>query len=231
MGNMDKKVPPGLLAIDAGHAKGIGVLGHGRNVLNWTTALPAQVLGDVEMQLAASQLVDLCGAQRWNAKAPLVNGGSLDAELPCRFTLGAEMSNNVGCEHLPTSYPTGNDHVNDATSEDGAVSQVMEKKKTSEATEETMGHRVRTLREAKGVSQSRLAAIVGVTRAAIHKLENGDTTHPKNDTLLRIADALGTDPYFLVWGPGRVAPGEPPPDRPTDATGRFRVGGRGTRSR
>jgi transcriptional regulator with XRE-family HTH domain len=68
---------------------------------------------------------------------------------------------------------------------------------------ETMGDRIKQARGLKGLSLEKLGELCGVGRAAVHKWENGDTKNMRNETLLLLAQALGTDPAYLVWGPDR----------------------------
>lgn len=83
---------------------------------------------------------------------------------------------------------------------------------------ETMGDRVKRLREARGLTQPALARLLismgapsTLTKAAIAKWENGDTQNMKNSTFILLGKALGTDPEYLLWGQDRV-----PPDAETD---------------
>lgn len=75
---------------------------------------------------------------------------------------------------------------------------------------ETMGERIRTLRQAKGYSQPKLAELVGVTKSAVSQWEDGSTTNIKLVEFLTLVDVLGTDPHYLVFGAER---GRPPPRR------------------
>jgi transcriptional regulator with XRE-family HTH domain len=50
---------------------------------------------------------------------------------------------------------------------------------------------IKTLRQAKGLSQRALAARVGVTAAYITMLERGKKTNPSLPTLRKLAKALG----------------------------------------
>ncbi len=95
--------------------------------------------------------------------------------------------------------------------------------------QQRIGDRIKQLRQAKGWSLAQLGKQVGYTAAAVHKWENGDTTNMKNPTLLMLAAVLGTDPYYLVFGPERgegvLPPGATPPGSTgphTGSTGRFR---------
>lgn len=68
---------------------------------------------------------------------------------------------------------------------------------------ETRGDRIKRLRVARGLTLDGLGSILGVTGAAVHKWETGDTQNMKSEALLLLADALGTDPKYLVWGENR----------------------------
>ena len=52
-----------------------------------------------------------------------------------------------------------------------------------------MEQSLRQLREAKGLSQEKLAGLAGVTMGTVRNLEGGST--PRLDTARRIAEALG----------------------------------------
>lgn len=88
--------------------------------------------------------------------------------------------------------------------------------------EETRGERIKRLREAKNLTQLALANLLismgapsTLTKAAIGKWENGDTLDMKNETFVLLADALGTDTKYLLWGQTRSPP-EAKPSGPTD---------------
>lgn len=68
--------------------------------------------------------------------------------------------------------------------------------------------RVRELRTALGWSQDHLAALAGVRQATISKLESGDVTSVRLETLERVANALGVDAAILVEHLRPVAPVE-----------------------
>ena len=61
-----------------------------------------------------------------------------------------------------------------------------------------IGRRIAELRDAKGWTQSELAAKVGVTASAINQIESGLTKRPNIETLFRIADALNVDARELA---------------------------------
>lgn len=76
---------------------------------------------------------------------------------------------------------------------------------------ETMGERIRRLREARGLTQPALAKLLvamgapaTLTKAAVHKWETGDTQNMHNATFILLAQALGTDPPYLLWGQDRT---------------------------
>lgn len=62
-----------------------------------------------------------------------------------------------------------------------------------------VGDRVRELREAKKLSKTKLADIVGVSRQFIGNIENGDSDLCC-DTLMKIAKALDTSDMYLLHG-------------------------------
>lgn len=56
----------------------------------------------------------------------------------------------------------------------------------------SFGARLRSLREAKGMTVVTLAEAIGTTHQAISRLERGEV-EPKWSTVLKLADALGVD--------------------------------------
>lgn len=84
---------------------------------------------------------------------------------------------------------------------------------------ETMGDRIRVLRESKGWTQGQLAARLAargaaVTFSAISQWERGETQNIKLPAFLALVEELGTTHEYLVHGPSE------PSGR--DSTGRFR---------
>lgn len=55
-----------------------------------------------------------------------------------------------------------------------------------------IGQRIRSLREASGLSQDKLAAKIGMTRSNYARIERG-ATNVTIETLMRIAKGLGID--------------------------------------
>lgn len=56
-----------------------------------------------------------------------------------------------------------------------------------------IGDRLTHLRERRGWSMGQLASRSGVSRAAISRIESGDTPNPGTSTLARLSEALGVD--------------------------------------
>lgn len=71
---------------------------------------------------------------------------------------------------------------------------------------ETMGERIKRLREASNLTQPELGEAVGVSRSAVAQWEDGSTENIKLQIFLRLCEVLNTDPHYLVWGPERVDP-------------------------
>jgi len=65
---------------------------------------------------------------------------------------------------------------------------------------ETLGSRVKTLREAKGWSQTRLESESGVNQQNISNIERGKTLNPNRDVLENLSKALETTPLYLITG-------------------------------
>lgn len=72
----------------------------------------------------------------------------------------------------------------------------------------TIGDRVKTLRERKGISQRRLAEMARVTPATVSRLESGKIVDVKASALIGMADALGVSIDFLVGRVRELTPGD-----------------------
>lgn len=68
--------------------------------------------------------------------------------------------------------------------------------------------RVKALREAKGITQRRLAELVKVTPATISRLESGKIADLKSSALIGIADALGVSLDYLVGRTRELTPAD-----------------------
>jgi transcriptional regulator with XRE-family HTH domain len=69
--------------------------------------------------------------------------------------------------------------------------------------DETMGQRIKRLRQSRQWTQDQLAGMVGVTLQAVSQWELDLTENVKLVPFLRLAKVLETDPHYLVFGPGR----------------------------
>ncbi len=63
----------------------------------------------------------------------------------------------------------------------------------------TLGQRITSLRTEKNISQGQLAQTLGVSRQAVSKWEN-DQTSPDTKNLIMMTDILDTDLEFLATG-------------------------------
>lgn len=66
----------------------------------------------------------------------------------------------------------------------------------------TIGNRIRSIRVARGLSQTKLARTIGVTQGALSQIELGLVTAIKAETLVRLATTLQTNPYWIQTGRG-----------------------------
>lgn len=66
----------------------------------------------------------------------------------------------------------------------------------AEETRMSFGKRVQEKREAQGLSQAALAALLGVSQSTVGNYE-ADISFPREEVLLRLFDCLGTDPNTL----------------------------------
>ena len=63
----------------------------------------------------------------------------------------------------------------------------------------SVGERITMLRKEKGISQGQLATLLEVSRQAVSKWENGQTS-PDTLRLIRLAEVLDTDVEYLATG-------------------------------
>lgn len=83
---------------------------------------------------------------------------------------------------------------------------------------ETMGDRIRYLRGVKGHSQTQLGKLCGVTKGAVSQWELGSTANIKLATFLKLCDALGARPEYLIFGSARAGGGKPAARVPGDSS-------------
>lgn len=70
-------------------------------------------------------------------------------------------------------------------------------------TRESLGARLKALREAKGLTKYRLAKLSTVSQTYIYRIERGEIQNPRRDTLQKLADALSITVAELI---GDIAP-------------------------
>lgn len=68
-----------------------------------------------------------------------------------------------------------------------------------------MNHRIKEMRISRGLSQKALASRIGVSDAAVSKIESG-TNNPADRTIMLIADVLGVSESWLRTGEGDPEP-------------------------
>lgn len=69
----------------------------------------------------------------------------------------------------------------------------------------SIGERITTLRKARDISQGQLAALMGVSRQAISKWEN-DQTSPDTLNLIKLAEVFESDIEYLATGEHKQIP-------------------------
>ena len=67
----------------------------------------------------------------------------------------------------------------------------------------SVGERITTLRKTRDLSQGQLASLMGISRQAISKWENDQTT-PDTLTLIRLSEVLDSDIEYIATGVERV---------------------------
>ena len=73
--------------------------------------------------------------------------------------------------------------------------------------EDSVGTKIRAIREEQGLSMDELAQRAGVSKQSIYKHERGITKNVPYSTILRFALALRVNPAYLVgWSESRELP-------------------------
>lgn len=72
--------------------------------------------------------------------------------------------------------------------------------------DETMGQRILRQMDAKGLSQSSVAKLLKTQRQTVHAWVH-DISQPTPANLVMLAELLGTDVHYLVFGPPRQPEG------------------------
>lgn len=172
----------------------------------------AVVFGRIEAQSAVGAHVQLGSPWARDFFRPFRDCGFTYSKFAADCGLRAEELDYVTLEHGAPKYRIGNRAVNDGKRRSTGQFVPMDERN------ETMGERIRRLREAKNLTQPALARLLismgappTLTKAAIHKWESGDTKNMQNATFILLCQALGTDPPYLLWGPDRVPREHPAP--------------------
>ena len=80
----------------------------------------------------------------------------------------------------------------------------------------TKGERIKALREAAGMSQTKMASRINVSKQTLYKYENDIVTNIPSDKIEAIAEVTGTTPAFIMGWQGadnhRSGKGQPDPD-------------------
>jgi len=67
-----------------------------------------------------------------------------------------------------------------------------------------IGQRIQQAREKSGMSQTRLAELLGVTRSACSQWESGSGTSPRRERLEQVAQLLSVNYEWLATGRGSM---------------------------
>lgn len=63
----------------------------------------------------------------------------------------------------------------------------------------TIGERLKLLRIEKGLTQEEVGNIIGVTKGAIQKYENGHITNFRSDTIKQLCNLFGIAPAYFIF--------------------------------
>lgn len=61
-----------------------------------------------------------------------------------------------------------------------------------------IGQKIKSLREEKGMTLEELGDKVGVGKSTVRKWETGIIANMRRDKIVKVAEALGTDPAYLM---------------------------------
>lgn len=74
-----------------------------------------------------------------------------------------------------------------------------------------MGQKIHSLRIQKGMTLEELGDMVGVGKSTVRKWENGMIANMKRDKILKVSEALGTSPAYLMgWDDKKQPKAESP---------------------
>lgn len=63
----------------------------------------------------------------------------------------------------------------------------------------TIGERLKRLRTEKGLTQEEVGNVLGITKAAVQKYENGTITNFKSDTIRKLSILFGIAPVYFIF--------------------------------
>jgi DNA-binding XRE family transcriptional regulator len=142
-----------------------------------------------KFQLPASNLGQLPSSEFWDGRAPTAYRWLGDTEGLSDGGPGSEEPNDVFLEHwdmLAIAYRG----VKDGLPVESYPNQM-----------ETMGDRIKQLRQSKGWTQEQLGDRVGVSKMAVSAWETGGTANIRLKTFLALCEEFGTTPQYLAFGP------------------------------
>jgi DNA-binding XRE family transcriptional regulator len=124
--------------------------------------------------------------------APLGDSGASYAESGGGLHGAIEPGENVTFAHIAQMYRSLTPFVKQSNAPPSDNSDV-----------QTMGQRIKTLREAQGMTQQGLAKAIGVSRGAVAQWELGIVVDIRLQAFLRLCEALRTTPHYLIFGSAR----------------------------
>ncbi len=74
----------------------------------------------------------------------------------------------------------------------------------------SIGDRIRWLIEARKLKQTEIAEKMGISQAAISNWITGSSRKPSAPSLVRLADVLGSNPTWIIYGEGTPFTQKPP---------------------
>lgn len=151
----------------------------------------------VNRELPLAKLSEAAGGSERDGVLPLVNSGhATNWPKGAGYALSAPKNSfGIGDKHRREAYSILESNFKDAVSMPQYALGVME----------TMGQRIKRMRDQKGWTQGQLADLVGVTVSAVSQWELDQTENVKLLPFLRLAKLFDTDPHYLVFGQGRGA--------------------------
>jgi DNA-binding XRE family transcriptional regulator len=142
-----------------------------------------------EFQLPPGEFVQLPSPELRDDLSPATYRGFLDAERLSDGGPSTEVLDYVLFEHSPM-LTIAYSNVKDAFQAESYPNYM-----------ETMGDRIKLLRQAKGWTQEQLGQRLGVTKVAVSQWETGGTSNVRLKTFLALCEELGTSPQYLIFGP------------------------------